>query len=205
MVRAVGLAAVLAVAFAGRGRSAEEQKPGSTLENLKAAYQAATDARARYAAFAAKAGEEGFKSAAPLFRAAARSEELRRPKLAAALKELGAEARAEAAKPEVKSTRENLERTVKDKTAEKETLHPAWARQAEAEKQAAAARTFKAAVVTNGEYVRFCQQALEKPDDWKPAGKEFLVCGVCAYVSADLALKQCPICSAPRSKFESFK
>jgi rubrerythrin len=201
----LGLAAALAVLCGGPARSAEEEKPKSTLENLKAAYQGATDAQARYAAYAAKADEEGFKSVASLFRAAAKSEEIRLPKLAAALKELGAEAKAEAAKPEVKSTKENLEFTVKDKTAEKDTLLPAWARQAEAEKQAGAARTFKAAVAANGEYVKFGQQALEKLDDWKAAGKEFLVCQVCTYVSADMALKLCPICSAPRAKFESFK
>jgi rubrerythrin len=202
MKRAMGAWAVLclagAVAWAGEAANA-------TLDNVKAAYQGGLDAKARYEAFAAKADEEGYKSVAALFRAAASSEGVCIAKHQAALKKLGAEAKAEAAKPEVKSTKENLAQTVKDKTAAKDTTLPAYIKQAEADKQDQSVMAFKGAAASEAEQVKFCQQALDNLDAWKAGDKEFLVCQVCSYVSMDTTLKQCPICSAPRSKFKSFK
>jgi rubrerythrin len=58
---------------------------------------------------------------------------------------------------------------------------------------------------SDAEYLKYFGQALANPDGWKAGDKEFLVCQVCSYVSTDLTLKQCPICSAPREKFVSFK
>jgi len=202
MKRMLGLLAVLCLAGAAAW-AGEEAK--ATLDNVKAAYQNEVNAKARYAAFAAKADEEGYKSVAALFRAAVSSEGVHLAKHQAALKELGAEPKAEAAKPEVKSTKENLAQTVKDKTAEKDTLHPGYIKQAEADKQAKIAMSFKGAMAANAEYLKLCQQALDNLDGWKAGDKEFLVCQVCSYVTTDLTLKLCPICASPRDKFESFK
>ncbi|HOX04822.1 MAG TPA: ferritin family protein [Planctomycetota bacterium] len=177
----------------------------STADNLKAAHQASLDAKARYEAFAAKAGEEGYKSAAALFRAAAKSEDIHIAKYASVLKELGVEAKAEAAKPEVKTTRENAEAAIKDKTANRETLLPGHVKAAEADKQKKAVMFFKGAIAADGECLKLFEQAKGNLDGWKAGDKEFLVCTVCSYVMAAPAPGKCPICSASNEKYESFK
>jgi rubrerythrin len=177
----------------------------TTADNLKAAHQASVNAKARYEACAAKAGEEGYKSAAALFRAAAKSEDIHIAKYALALKALDVEAKAEATKAEVKTTKENIEEAIKEKTANKETLLPGYVKQAEADKQKSAVMFFKGAAAADGEYLKLLGQAKGDLDGWKAGDKEFLVCTVCSYVMTDAALKQCPICSAPKEKFESFK
>ncbi len=177
----------------------------TTAGNLKAAHQASLDAKARYEAFAARAAEEGYKSAAALFRAAARSEDIHVAKYAAALKDAGVEARAEAAKPEVKTTKENVEAAIKAKTDAKDAVLPGCVKQAEADKQKKAAMFFKGAIASDGEYVKLLGEARDNLDGWRAGDKEFLVCTVCSYVMTDSNVKQCPICAAPREKFESFK
>jgi rubrerythrin len=177
----------------------------TTADNLKAAHQASVNAKARYEACAAKAAEEGYKSAAALFRAAAKSEEIHVAKYAVALKALDVEVKAEAAKPEVKGTKENIEEVIKEKTANKDTLMPGYVKTAEADKQKMAIMFFKGAIAADGEYVKLFRQARDGLDGWKAGDKEFLVCTVCSFVMTDATLKQCPICTAPKEKFESFK
>jgi rubrerythrin len=203
VVAAASLAAALGGAT-GCGGGAKPG-PGLTAGNLKAAHQNSVDAQARYTAYAAKAAEEGYKSAAALFRAAARSEEIHVAKYAAALKDAGADAKAEPAKPEVKTTQENLAAALKAKTEAKEAVLPGYIKQAEADGQQKAARFFKGAMASDGEYVKLLGQAQGDLENWKAGDKEFLVCTVCSYVMTDPNIKQCPICSAPKEKFESFK
>lgn len=176
-----------------------------TLDNLKTALKADVDAKARYEAFAVKAKEEGYLSVAPLFRAAAKSASIQFAKHKAALKALDAKAGVEAGKPEAKSTKENLDQMVKDMTALKDVTLPAFAQQAEADKNDKAAMSFKGAMASDAEYVKYAGQALTDLDGWKAAGKEFLVCTVCSWVTSDASIKQCPVCSSPREKFVSFK
>jgi len=177
----------------------------TTADNLKTAHQASLDAKARYEAFAAKAGEEDYKSVAALWRAAAKSEDIHIAKYASVLKGLGVETKAEAAKAEAKTTKENLEAAIKEKTANKDTLLPGYIKQAETDKQKSAVMFFKGAAAADGEYLKFLGQAKDNLDGWKAGDKEFQVCTVCSYVMTDPVPKQCPICQAPKSKFESFK
>src|SRR5512137_2342735 len=79
-----------------------------TLDNLQAAYNGESNAKARYEAFAAKADEEGYKSVASAFRAAARSEELHAQKHAKQIEKLGGKPTATIEKAEVGTTAQNL-------------------------------------------------------------------------------------------------
>jgi len=67
-----GVIAALCVGWVGALNAAEAGSK-STLDNLQTAYNGESNAEARYEAFAAKADEEGYKSVAALFRAAAKS------------------------------------------------------------------------------------------------------------------------------------
>lgn len=219
MKRSMGAAAVLsAICVLGCGGKTEpapqpgsEPKPAAaapaplTIGNLKAARQEEADAKARYEALAAKADEEGFRTAAALWRAAASSIGLSLAKHEADLKALGAGGGAVLVhKPLVASTRENLEATVKDKAAALAALSDRI-KAAEEEKQEKAAMSFKGRRAADEQYLKLFTGAAAGPDGWKAGDREFLVCQVCSYVSTDVNLKQCPICSAPREKFVAFK
>lgn len=192
------------VALAGGLRAAEIAGP-TTLANLQTAYNGKSNAKARYEAFAARADEEGYRSVAALFRAAAKSEGVHAAKQAAAITKLGAEPKAVIEKPEVLSTRENLEAALKGEGAEATQMSPAFFKQAELDKNEGAVRAFKGAMAAEEGHTELYQKALNNLDNWKAAGKEFIVCQICGYTSMDMGLKKCPVCASPRSKFDLVK
>ncbi len=185
--------------------NAETAKGKTPLENLQAAFNGETNAKAKYEAYAAKANEEGYKSVAALFRAAALSESVHARKHGAVIEKEGAKPNAVLNDIEVKSTRENLEAALKGESYEMETMYPEFLKQAEKEKNAMAVRTFRGAMMAEKEHARFYALALKELDAWRAPGKVFLVCEVCGYTSMDMGLKKCPVCAAPRSKFEEIE
>jgi rubrerythrin len=189
-----------AIAFGGEGAKAAK---ASTLDNLQKAYANGSLAKAQCEAFAAKADEEGYKSAATLFRASAKAESIHLEKYAVVIKSLGAEAKTDAAKPEVKTTKENLLVVLKAVNGNSQT-YADYVKQAEADKNEKAVMFLKGALADEASRAKLYRQAADELDNWKAAGKEVLVCLVCGYTTMD-AVKTCPVCSAPREKFESFK
>jgi len=186
---------------------AQEKAPAKsfTLDNLQAAYNGESDAKACYEAFAVKADEEGYKGVASLFRAAAASEGIQLKSHAEVIKSMGAEPKADIMSPEVKSTRENLEAALKGETHEMETMYPEFVKQADMEKNSKAARSFKGAMAAEKEHAKFYTDALDNLESWKAEQKAFLVCTVCGFTTANPALKRCPVCAAPRNKFLEIK
>jgi len=177
----------------------------TTKENLQTAYQGESKAKTRYETFAAKADAEGYKSVSALFRAAAKSEAIHAGKHAAMLKKMGEKAVAVAEKPVVKSTKENLEDALKADSLEKSTLYPEFVKQAESEKMAGTAMSFKGAIASEGAIAGLIKKALSEVESWKAEGKEFGVCLVCGYVMMGPVPEKCPICAAPKEKFVMFK
>ena len=196
--------AVLCLGMGGAVRAAEEAAK-STLDNLKTAYGQEVNAKARYEAFAVKADQEGYKSVSALFRAAADSEGIHVRKLTAALKKMDVSAKATMEKPEVKSTKENLEAAVKAWTSGLESLYPSFVRQADADKNSGAVMLFKSAMAADVDQAKFFDEALKNLEGWRDAGKIFGVCQVCGLTVMGPAPANCPICSAPRDKFKMFK
>jgi len=203
LTRVSGAMAVLLLGLAG-GLNAAEGAAKATLDNLQAAYHGESNAKARYEAFAVKADEDGYKGVASLFRATAKSEGIHAAKHAVAIKKLGAEPKVTMEKIEVKSTKENLEAAEKGETAEKDTMYPAFIKQAEADRNPGAALSFKGAMASEASHAKLYQQALKELESWKVA-KDFLVCQVCGYTTLDKELKKCPVCAAPRAKFETVR
>jgi rubrerythrin len=194
------LAAALCMCVTGLTYAAEAAGK-TTLENLQAAFNGESNANAKYTAFAVKADEEGFKSVAALFRATSASEAIHAKKHAAAIKKLGGEPKADIGKPEVKSTKENLEAALAGETYEKDTMYPEFIKTATAEKKKGAIQSFKGAMAAEIEHAKLYKQALDELDAWKPAGKEFMVCQVCGFtILSSPALLKCPVCSAPKEK-----
>jgi rubrerythrin len=171
-----------------------------TLDNLQAAYNGESNAQARYLAFAEKADKEGYGQVASLFRAAAKSEGVHVRNFAKHIKGLKAEPRADIKKPEVKSTKENLEAAIRGESAESETLYPGFVSQAKADKIKGADLAFLGAQKAEEGHAKFYKEALSNLSSWKNGKKDFLVCEVCGYTSVDFSLKKCPVCNSPRSK-----
>ena len=185
---------------------AAETAGKTTLDNLQAAFNGESNANAKYTAFAAKADEEGYKSVAALFRAAAMAEGIHAKKHAANIKKLGAEPKADIGKPDVKSTKENLEAALAGETYEKDTMYPEFIKVATAEKKKGALQSFKGAMAAEVEHAKLYKQALGEMDAWKPAGKEFYVCQICGFTGvADPKILKCAVCAAPKEKFTIIK
>lgn len=197
--------AVLAAGAWAAGAWAEEGKVGTTLENLQAAFNGESNAKARYEAFAAKADAEGFKQAGNLFRAAAKSESIHAAGHAKVIEGLGAKPTADLKAPEVKSTRENLEAALKGETYEMTTMYPSFIAQAEKDGDKKAARSFKGAMAAEKEHAKLYQEAIDNLEAWKTVTKTFIVCLRCGYTTADVSIKKCPVCSEPRDEFVEFK
>lgn len=179
--------------------------PDKTLNDLQTAYNGEANARVRYEAFAKKADEEGFHQVASLFRAASKSEGVHVRNHAAVIRSMGASPGAEVKKPEVKSTRENLQTAIKGENYERLTMYPDFIKQAEIEKKPAAIRTFKYSQAAETMHARYFKDALTNLDKWKTGTKDFLVCSNCGYTTTDLTIKKCPVCGFPRSKINLVK
>lgn len=207
MKRLIGTMGILVIS--GFMVVAEEAKtvmlaPNILADVVKAACQNEMNAMAEYRAFATKADKEGYQGVAALFRAAAESESIHLRKHKAALKEFKVEFKAVTTNPEVQTTKENLAKMIADKTALKDKVNPAAVKQAEADKNTKLALSFKGAMAADGEYIKYAGEAVLNLDAWK-VSKAFFVCDVCSFVMTDPQMEKCPICAAPRSKFETFK
>lgn len=202
------LAVLLVLPFAAWAQEAKPPPPAdkptghSTLENLMAAYAGESNAHARYVEFARKADEEGYGQVASLFRAAARAEQIHAGTHAEAIKKLGGTPKANIEKPEVKTTKENLEAALKGESYERDTMYPEFLARAKADKNRDAIETFNYALTAEREHAKLYQQALGNLGDWKAGKREFYVCSVCGYTTAKLGFSKCPSCFSPKEKYE---
>ncbi|MCL1921192.1 MAG: rubrerythrin family protein [Kiritimatiellaeota bacterium] len=191
---------------AGEAKAALKGLSENTVKDLQAAYNGEMNANARYTAFAKKASEEGYKSVAVLFKAAAASEAIHAKKFAAALRAGGAEPEATIADPDVKATEENLKVAIAGEKAEATEVYPKAAEAALKAGDTAAAKAFKDALAAEAKHAQFFSDASANLEAWKPAGKAFALCPTCGYTvaAADLP-KNCPLCGVVGSKFDTFK
>jgi len=216
----VGVLAAVAMTFASAARAQEAKAeaklepktevkaPAKLTDVVLAAYNREARARSEFNAFAAKADEEGYKSVGPLFRALAKSEGMHADRHLAALKKLGVAVPEADEKILVKTTKENLEAAAKALTEAKDKVYPELVKQAEAlgkEMDPGMLMGLKGAAAIADSNAKLCELAQKGLDGWKAAGKEVLLCTVCGYVSMDPKIEKCPICAAPRSKFETVK
>jgi len=195
-ISALTLAAVLTAAAA----YAAGKPPATTLDNLRDAFVVEAVAKARYAAYAAKAAEEGYAGIAVLFRAVAMSEGIHGANHAASIISLGGSPAAEVKPPLVKTTRDNLTVAVRTEKNESGNIYPAYVKQAIAESNPQVVMSLKGAMASEGGHARLFSKALKKMEDWKNAAV-ILVCRTCGYTSDDLELKFCPFCTHPRKEF----
>ena len=174
----------------------------ATLANLQTAYNGESNAHARYIEFARKADAEGYAGVAGLFRAAARAEKIHAENHAVVIRKMNAQPNAKIEAMPLRSTRENLMAAIEGETYERDVMYPDFIRQAEAEKNAAALRTFQHALEAETEHARLYTEAFNHLEQMRSAATYF-VCAVCGYTSEELTFARCPVCMHPKEKFEA--
>ena len=182
--------------------------PVKTVENLKAAFNGESTASSKYAAFAAKALEEGFDTIAVMFQAASKAEAIHAANHQKVLAKLGVKAE----EPQigtfsVLSTAENLADAIKGETYELETMYPGFIADAENEKSKDAVKSFSWANDTEKKHQAFYKTALEVINSGSETGLplKWMVCPVCGntYDLASLQAK-CDFCMTKKEEFISF-
>jgi rubrerythrin len=176
-----------------------------TLSNLLTAYEGESNASVKYTAFAIKAEVEGYLRAAALFRAAARAEQVHAVHHARVIARLGGTAHAVIHAPEVKSTRENLEVAKAGEEYERDVMYAGFIKEAIATGQKAAERTFTLASQAENVHATLYGEALANLEAQR-APATFYVCLICGEVTDNPEeAEHCPICNAPREKFDSVR
>lgn len=158
-----------------------------TLKNLMEAFAGESQANRKYLAFAKKAEEEGYPGIAKLFKAAAEAETVH------AMNHLKAAG-------EIKSTKENLESAIKGETYEFESMYPPMLKDAEAEGQAQAKRSFYYANEVEKVHAELFKKALENID--KKLDAEYYVCQVCGHTVEGEPPDKCPVCGSPKKMYK---
>jgi rubrerythrin len=157
-------------------------------EDLKAGFAGESQANRRYLAFAKRAEEEGHPQAAKLFRAAAHAETVHALNH---LKALG----------EIKSTSENLEAAAQGENYEAVTMYPGFVRDAEADGNRQALRSFQYALAVEKVHESLYRKAIETLGK-ETSNEDYYVCPICGYTHYGSAPEKCPVCATPGAKFE---
>jgi rubrerythrin len=171
-----------------------------TIDNLQAAYNGESNARARYAALARKADEEGFGKGASLFRAAAKAEEIHARNHAAVIEKRGGVAVLKIHPTEVGSTPENLQVAIEGEKYERDVMYPEFIDMAKRGNAAAAVRTFTSALKV--EAVRSYSKM--RWTTWSNGGESatpITSAPDCGNTLEELTIVRCLICRQGKSGF----
>src|SRR5512134_947435 len=161
----------------------------ATEKNLKDAFAGESQANRMYVAFVEKAGSEGFPQIAKLFRAAAAAETVHAH---AHFRVMGG----------IKGTADNLQAAINGEGYEFQKMYPGFLSEAEAEKNAAAAASFRNALAVEKIHFDLYSEALGSIKKGKDLpGQDIFVCEVCGNTVYGQAPEKCPVCGAPKMKF----
>ncbi|MCB2155244.1 rubrerythrin [bacterium] len=184
-------------------------KPGTTLDNLQAAFNGEMNAHAKYLAYSKKADEEGFGAVASLFRAAARAEQIHAENHADVIRSLGAEPTADVKLPEIKTTADNLKDAVAGESFERDVMYPAYLNIARRDRNREALRTFNYAQSAEAQHAQYYTEAGEKLMSYKDStGVTWYVCPTCGETMREdemNGLSKCPVCFTRTSTFIAVK
>ncbi len=178
-------------------------KKDLTIENLKSAITGETTASAKYAAYAEKAKQEGYKNIALLFEAASKSENIHAGNHKAALEQLGGTMGEVKPKFEVKSTKENLQDAINGESYEVSTMYPDFIKTANDAGVNIALISFNYAYQTEKKHKEFYKEALDKLNNKQENSLPlvYFVCSTCGNTYATTAPKRCGFSMTPSDRF----
>jgi len=164
-----------------------------SIENLKEAFAGESQANRRYLAFAKKAAADGFPQVARLFRAAAAAETVHAHAHLRAMNGIG-------------STAENLAAAVAGEAHEFQKMYPEFVKNATAEANQAALKSFKHAMAVEEVHHKLYSEAAAAVQGGKDLPEASIyVCEVCGHTVVGEAPDKCPVCGVPKSKFAEVK
>lgn len=161
-----------------------------TEENLKTAFAGESQANRKYLAFAKRAEQEGFPQIGRLFRAVAEAETIHAHAHLRVLKGIN-------------KTVENIKAAIEGEHYEFSKMYPEFLRDAEAENQKTAVKSFNFANAVEKIHHELYNKALKAAEEGKdlPVGKIY-VCSVCGHTHiGDEAPDSCPICNASKKAY----
>jgi rubrerythrin len=162
----------------------------NTKDNLEAAFAGESQANRKYLFFAEKAGQEGHKQVAKLFRAAADAETVHAKNHLKVMQG-------------IKSTRENLLAARGGENYEFTEMYPEFIKQADTEGNSKAKDSFDMANKVEQIHHGLFDAALSKVEKGEPiAEKPIYVCQYCGNTVEDEAPEKCPVCGAPKKMFK---
>jgi len=161
-----------------------------TNENVQHAFAGESQANRKYLFFADKAEEEGHRQAARLFRAAAEAETVHARNHLRVMQG-------------IKSTKDNLVVAISGENHEFTQMYPGFIKEADAEGQTQAKRSFDMANQVEKIHHGLFQAALDNLNKGKAVDdKPFFVCQVCGNTVETSAPDKCPICGASAKMFK---
>ena len=159
-----------------------------TMKNLAEGFSGESQANRKYLAYAAQAEKEGYPGVAKMFRTIAAAETYHAH---AHFQAMGG----------VKDTRANLKSALEGETYEFTVMYPGFIKDAEAEGQETARRSFHLANEAEKVHGALYQQAIDKLDSLKGKDADWYLCPICGFVQEGSAPDACPICKAKASVF----
>ena len=162
-----------------------EMGENKTLKNLMAAFTGEAEANRKYTAYTNKAEKDGYLNAAKLFRAAADAETIHALKHFEVAGKIG-------------STPDNLKDGVKGETYEYKEMYPDFVKEAEAEGNKAAVRSFTFAMKAEEVHAGLYQEALENLNQTEEVF--YYLCPICGNIEK-FQPEKCSICGIPGDKF----
>ena len=156
-----------------------------TLDNLMEAFAGESQANRKYLAYSKKAEKDGNINAAKLFRAASDAETIHALKHFEVAGKIG-------------STVDNLKDAVAGETHEYKEMYPDFVKEAEAEENKAALRSFNFAMRAEEVHAKLYQEALESLDQTEEIF--YYLCPVCGNIET-FQPEKCSICGVSGDKF----
>src|SRR5271157_1163500 len=159
-------------------------------KDLMDAFAGESQANRKYLAFAMKAEAEGYKQIAKLFRAAAAAETIHAHNH---LRTVGG----------IKTTKENLEAALNGEVYEFQTMYPYMIKDAQAEDNKGALKTFTYANEVEKVHAALYKKAID--EFAKNTETDYYVCDFCGHTVEGEAPDECPVCKAKKQAFKKIE
>jgi rubrerythrin len=160
-----------------------------TKQHLAEAFAGESQANRRYLAYADQAAKEGHLKVAKLFRAVAEAETIHAHNHLRIMGGIG-------------KTAENLKDAISGELHEFKEMYPEMIKDAQAEGESKAERTFTYANEVEKIHHDLYAKALESVEKGKAqADADYHVCGICGYTQEGEAPDTCPVCGAKKKAF----
>ncbi len=178
-------------------------KPGTTLDNLKAAVTGETGATTKYAAYAKAAKAAGYDQIARLFEATSAAEQIHIDLEKRLVQKVEPDYQGPTATaPAAEETDLNLIGSANGEIFETSDMYPSFIKVAQQEGDTAAEAVFTRAKLAESYHAQRYLDAYNTIDC--PSDEHYYLCPFCGYIHKGTEFDKCPICGAPKDKFREF-